>query len=824
MSIDMSQPNQENHLPTIDSGAGRDLRGPTSASSDDVARRLEAVMHSQYGVEKLLNRLKQSIFSAREFSSFLKERSILEDRYAQGYRKLVRHTSDSLQRPDGRQGSYLRYLNESMRINDRMAENGVQLAVTLQTMSEEIRETAENAERGRKHWKHIALDAEKKVSLAENDQQKARDRFNNAAEQYERVRTGERQGGKFGLKNKSPAQQEEALKEKADQLDQEYAYKTQSALSERREYETTHKPQIVRSIRDLVGECDASMSMQLAKLASISEKHIVSNGMAIAPIKGDTQSRGLRQIASEIDDRKDFSDFMLDGAENIQTKPQSRDTERPYSNRPFDRETNSPNRPTNAPQLPQIGGDSFSFDSRPGNQSQPSFIVGKPDIVSQQTGTTNDSIVRNDIPSLPSFDRGTAPVGVNGRNSIDGTIPRRQDTIPVGSDSYGRGEMPSRPGQDGVGRGVQSGTGPEFNGMGRGMPPHPVERGQLDNNNPGTGRGMPLHPVDRGQHDNNNAGAGRGMPPHPTDRAQFDNNTGSGRGILTQQPYNSGIGRGLPPTDERPPFSQPQLPGFGSQTSSGRDDLAYRNDGQNQRQFGNQRQGSISQVNPQPQFDTQRQGSLPPQPGFGNQPQATLPTQPYGDRSGSVPPTQLHGERQESAPPQPGYGERQGSIPPPQQYSERQGSALPVQQYGERQGSAAPTQQYGERQGSAPVQQYGERRQNSLSGQPSQGFMGRGAPTPGSFMDPGKNIQPNGRGRGLPSQQAILPPLKPVFGVSLDELFRRDGSAVPLLVFLCIQAVDNFGLNTEGIYRIPGSTPAVTQLKSEFDHGKSLIC
>ena len=774
----MGQPNQENHLPTIDSGAGRDLRDPTSASSDDVARRLEAVMHSQYGVEKLLNRLKQSIFSAREFSSFLKERSILEDRYAQGYRKLVRHTSDSLQRPDGRQGSYLRYLNESMRINDRMAENGIQLAVTLQTMSEEIRETAENAERGRKHWKHTALDAEKKVSLAENDQQKARDRFNNAAEQYERVRTGERQGGKFGLKNKSPAQQEEALKEKADQLDQEYAYKTQSALSERREYETTHKPQIVRSIRDLIGECDASMSMQLAKLASISEKHVVSNGMAIAPIKGDTQSRGLRQIASEIDDRKDFSDFMLDGAENIQTKPQSRDTERPYSNQPFDRESNSPNRPTNAPQLPQISGDSFSFDSRPGNQSQPSFIVGKPDIVSQQTGTTNDSVGRNDMPSLPSFDRGTAPVGVSDRNSIGGTSPRRQDTIPVGSDSFGRGEMPLKPGQDGMGRGVHSGTGPEFNGMGRGMPPHPAERAQFNNNN---------------------AGIGRGMSTHPADRAQFNNNnTGTGREILSQHPNNPGTGHGLPPTDGRPPFSHPQLPGFGSQTNSGRDDSAYRNDGQNQHQFGNQRQGSISQVNAQPDFDSQRQGSSPPQTGFGNQRQATLPAQPYGDRSGSVPPTQLHGERQGSAPPQPGYGERQGSAP--------------------------PTQQYGERQGSAPVQQYGERRQNSLSGQPPEGFMGRGAPTPGSFMDPGKNTHPNGRGRGLPSQQAILPPLRPVFGVSLDELFRRDGSAVPLIVFLCIQAVDNFGLNTEGIYRIPGSTPAVTQLKSEFDHGKSLIC
>lgn len=39
-----------------------------------------------------------------------------------------------------------------------------------------------------------------------------------------------------------------------------------------------------------------------------------------------------------------------------------------------------------------------------------------------------------------------------------------------------------------------------------------------------------------------------------------------------------------------------------------------------------------------------------------------------------------------------------------------------------------------------------------------------------------------------------LAPLKPVFGVSLDELFHRDSTAVPMIVYQCVQAVISLGL------------------------------
>ena len=64
------------------------------------------------------------------------------------------------------------------------------------------------------------------------------------------------------------------------------------------------------------------------------------------------------------------------------------------------------------------------------------------------------------------------------------------------------------------------------------------------------------------------------------------------------------------------------------------------------------------------------------------------------------------------------------------------------------------------------------------------------------------------------------PPSRPVFGVSLDDLLRRDGSAIPLVVYQCLQAVDLFGLEVEGIYRLSGSAAHVAKLRAIFDNGE----
>ncbi|MBE3045818.1 hypothetical protein IMZ48_25395 [Candidatus Bathyarchaeota archaeon] len=61
------------------------------------------------------------------------------------------------------------------------------------------------------------------------------------------------------------------------------------------------------------------------------------------------------------------------------------------------------------------------------------------------------------------------------------------------------------------------------------------------------------------------------------------------------------------------------------------------------------------------------------------------------------------------------------------------------------------------------------------------------------------------------------------FGISLQKLYERDNVVVPNVVYQCVQAVDLFGLNVEGIYRQSGSVNSVNKLKTMFDAGKSAL-
>ncbi len=43
-----------------------------------------------------------------------------------------------------------------------------------------------------------------------------------------------------------------------------------------------------------------------------------------------------------------------------------------------------------------------------------------------------------------------------------------------------------------------------------------------------------------------------------------------------------------------------------------------------------------------------------------------------------------------------------------------------------------------------------------------------------------------------------------------------------MVVYQCIQAVDLFGLEVEGIYRLSGTTSHVTRIRAMFDNGETL--
>lgn len=230
----------------------------------------------QIGINTLLSRLKQSIASAREFATFLKKRSQLEEDQAQGLKKLCRSSIESAKRPDNRQGSYAQSYDEIIRIHDTMADNGVQFALSLHQMHEDLHDLAANMERGRKTWKANGLAAEKKVQDAESLMEKAKAKYDSLAEDYDRARTGDKQSGRvFGLKGpKSAAQHEEDLHRKLQQADSDYQSRVQTAKSQRQELVSSLRPQAVRALQDHIRECDSGLTLQLQKFGRLQESNL----------------------------------------------------------------------------------------------------------------------------------------------------------------------------------------------------------------------------------------------------------------------------------------------------------------------------------------------------------------------------------------------------------------------------------------------------------------------------------------------------------------------------------------------------------------------
>ncbi|EFW18488.1 hypothetical protein D8B26_005261 [Coccidioides posadasii str. Silveira] len=321
---ELTSPHQSLEMPAPPSPPDNEAEAPQAVSANQEEKeKLDRVILSDIGVVTLLNRLKQSISSAREFASFLRKRSSLEEDHAQGLKKLSRALHDSSMRSENRQGSFAQSYDEMNRIHDRMADHGLQFAVSLQQMSEDLNELAANMERGRKHWKQNGLNAEKRVQDAEAAAEKAKVKYDSLAEQYDRARTGDRQPGKFGLKGpKSAAQYEEDLLRKVQNADADYANKVQAAQTQKQELVATLRPQATRALQDLINECDSALTLQIQKFAAFSERLLLGSGLSVSPLKNEVNGntaapKSLRDAARQVDNERDFKDYILSHSSKV---------------------------------------------------------------------------------------------------------------------------------------------------------------------------------------------------------------------------------------------------------------------------------------------------------------------------------------------------------------------------------------------------------------------------------------------------------------------------------------------------------------------------
>ena len=660
--------------------------------------RLDGILQSDIGINTLLTRLKQSISSTREYSNFLKKRATVEEEHAQGLKRLSRSTHELIRRPENRQGSFAQSYEEITRTHDRMAEHGLQFASVLHQMSNDLIELAGNIDRGRKQWKTDGLAAEKKVQDSESALDKSKTKYDSLAEQYDRARTGDRQSGRFGIKTKSAAQQEEDLQRKVQTADSDYFTRVQTAQKDRQELTSTHRPQTVKALQDLITECDSALSMHLAKYAAANERLLLNNGLCVSPLKSQTTNgpvsgpRSLRDIAQSVNNDKDLEDYVLGFSNKAVTKP----PEIKYEKHPA---LASPKQ-SQPPQFPQ----NPSY-----NAPQPSF--GPPG------GAGTGSFGRTGPPHQPT------PSG-----QMSGVTPYQQNHQRDGS-------LQGPPGQFGVSPGQIS---PQRQGTVPQIPPLSSMSGGLGSNPTQSSTTSPMGP----NHDYRAVVS----PVNPSSQLQ----------PTTSRPEN--IHSPVSTTSSSyGAFPQPDGPG----------NTGFR--GPQQTGPGpNMRQDSM------PGSMNNRQGSGGP---------------PYGPSSNYGQPGPSNFGPDSRGPP--GLGTGPGPSPGPGSGAFAGGAA------GIGVGAAAATGAFGNTNGNH-------------------------RPTASTASSQANTATPNApQARRSDMHRPNLPPLNPVFGISLDDLFRRDNSAVPMIVYQCVQAVDLFGLDVEGIYRTSGSAPHIMEMKAMFDNGES---
>ncbi|KAK6019242.1 hypothetical protein OSTOST_15130, partial [Ostertagia ostertagi] len=79
---------------------------------------------------------------------------------------------------------------------------------------------------------------------------------------------------------------------------------------------------------------------------------------------------------------------------------------------------------------------------------------------------------------------------------------------------------------------------------------------------------------------------------------------------------------------------------------------------------------------------------------------------------------------------------------------------------------------------------------------------------------------PSGVSASSASGTTSVAPVQNVLGVRLADCpTSGPDDLVPLCVQICVSVVEAHGLDTVGIYRIPGNTAAVNALKEMFSHG-----
>jgi Rho GTPase-activating protein RGD1 len=204
-----------------------------------------------------------------EFAHFCLGRSKIETERRKSLERICKSTRDEVRRPEGRQNSYVKGIQDIIKVFEQMADHGHKFSLKLTQIQIILDKLAENTERKRKDIRQLGLAEEKRVQDAERQVEKAKEKYYRLAQDlYHQKRNPKASSNlHFTLSGpKSIGQFEGDLNNKVELADSEYRAKVAIANDMRQNLVLTLRPNAVKSLLSSISEIDTALKRSMEEV------------------------------------------------------------------------------------------------------------------------------------------------------------------------------------------------------------------------------------------------------------------------------------------------------------------------------------------------------------------------------------------------------------------------------------------------------------------------------------------------------------------------------------------------------------------------------
>ncbi|TPX51277.1 hypothetical protein SeLEV6574_g00405 [Synchytrium endobioticum] len=282
----------------------------------------------------LLDRVKQNANACKEVMNFIKRKAAIEEEYAKAMSRLAQSMSDTMEKNDGKLGSFGDAWKRICYIHERVGEVKLKFSEDLAEVANEVGTLHKNTVRSRKELKDGGGKHWKIVLEAEHSLEKTKSKYESASTEWEsaiiQCQTGGTQMGPAGWTMKKSAsnpfnmfvksapnpsklqKNEDDLRVRVAQANDGFKRQLEHVQEKRNTYFVKHLPMLIKVVKEANDEADQGLQKSLVKYAQMYEQALMDEGITIAPLpKEDEETKmSLIRVIEGVDHEGDLHAFM----------------------------------------------------------------------------------------------------------------------------------------------------------------------------------------------------------------------------------------------------------------------------------------------------------------------------------------------------------------------------------------------------------------------------------------------------------------------------------------------------------------------------------